>query len=93
MNTKTREERLRDELVGRVDDLWADEFETLERVAAEQVELGGQPKAKVYVGLEWDVAVAKPRVRVRLSYSQTTRREMEAELDFDQARLWPEGED
>lgn len=88
MNERLR--KLHDDLTGRFGDLLADIIAEAEQAAVDciQDEDTGKPiKAKVSAAIEWEAGSARPRVKVRLSYSTKHRAESEAHLDFDQSVL------
>jgi hypothetical protein len=87
----SRETRIRELVVGYLDDLIADNFEHIERAAIESDQYSENPKARATVVLAWDVATTTPHLTIRLAYSQRTTSEVKADLDLNQTDLFAEG--
>lgn len=84
-----RESKIRQELVGRVDDLLADQFDSIERAGIESAPFDSAPKAKCSISVSWSPATNTPHISVGLSFSSRTSVQMDADLDLDQVEMFP----
>lgn len=85
-----RETKIRNDLVGRVDDLLADQFDDIERAAVENGQLDHIQKARATFSITWDVGTSTPHVKVYMAYNRRTVTYSEADLSLDQTDLFDE---
>ena len=89
-----RHEKIRKELIGRIDDLLADHIEDIEASAlatSSADDSTTDPKAKASLAVNWEIGTDCPKLRVSISYSTRIRQDMEAEIDLNQTQIqWGE---